>query len=171
MKKKILVSALVLVALIGAATGAYMLYDYNEHKPLILACKLNESAVNPSLVGRARIIKIEASRWGWSIGPDDGLGSTPEYWSFDEEQWKDFEHTGFSGLTADKNKFEWLASDYELIRVDRNSGDFSISICPHSMYPLDRCTDEYGQEEDMIVSARGSCTKSAKPAKTLNQKF
>jgi hypothetical protein len=171
MKKKLLVSALALVLLIGVGTGAYLLYEYKEHKPLILACKLNESALDPTLVGRAYILYFWAPPYGWGSDLNDDSQTTPRYWSFEEEQWRHFEYPNSMSLRADKNQFEWLASDYELMRVDRNGGDFSISICPYSMDLMRKCVDESLEEADLIILARGSCTKSAEPAKTLKQKF
>lgn len=176
MKKKVLVSALVLVLLIGVGTGAYLFYEYKEHKPLILECTINESAIDPSLVGRAYLIKIEPSVYGWSHGPADGLGSRPTYWNDHEEQWDHFEGVRMSGLsgpvlTSDKNKFEWLVSAYKVMRVDRNSGEFSVLVCPSSMELFGRCVDEFRHEQELVFSARGTCAKSAEPARTLKQKF
>lgn len=171
MKKKILVSVLVLVALIGVGTGAYLFYDYNENKPLILACKINESDLYPTAVGRTYILQFWAPPYGWGSDLNDDLQITPRIWSVEEEQWKNFGHKNFVSLRADKNQFEWLASDYELMWVDRNTGDFSISICPFSMFLRRECVDESLQEADLTLYGRGSCVKSAEPRKALKQKF
>ena len=167
MKKKIVVLALGLVSLIGSAIGAYALYDYNEHKPLILKCTISESPADPSRVGVYEILRIEASAYGWSNGPASGLGSAPENWSFAEEDWRD---SSALFLTAHKNRFTW-EEDYRKVEIDRNSGELLVSACKNGQ-PLNSCELDFHAEKELYVKERGSCTETAGPsAKTVKQKF
>ena len=181
MKKKILISALVLVALIGVGTGAYLFYEYNDHKPLILKCTVSESPTNSDRVGASYFWKVTADVYGWSVGPDET--SAVYHWDAAEERWDSFIGVGASDyFEADKNRFAWVderTPGYKLkMEIDRNSGGFSVM----GWYRLD------GGEELVqggmglagcgasprpacVLIERGHCVRSVEPAKTLKQKF
>ena len=155
MKKTILVSALVLVLLTGVGTGAYMLNDNNENKPLILKCTVSESPADSSQVGVS---------YFWKFWAPEHNG-TPDYWDFAEEDWVRYETFGIS--TVDKNRFTWRDERYGRqfeTQIDRNSGDFLVS--EYQDRGLLGCDWELCK-----VKLRGNCVKSAEPAKRLKQKF
>ena len=176
--KKIKVFALGLVAVLGAALGAYQLYDYNEHKPLILKCTVNESIKpNPYKPSDGYIWKFTAYRFGWSVGPDDGFWGAPNFWDAKAEDWDSYNVRGstFSAiLKADKNRFTWnINPGRELkIEINRNSGDFSVigfhdgtwDECGEFPYPI--C-----EGPNLFVEERGNCKKSGEPERSLKQRF
>jgi hypothetical protein len=174
-KKKILMLALALTTLAGVAIGAYMLHDYHEHKPLILKCTVSESPKpNPYRVGGAYIWKFTAYQYGWSVRPDEGLGIA-NFWNTSEEDWSSYvSYARSSFLQADKNQFSWndetTNPGRELkYKIDRNSGEFSVLAFDDNLGLWHECgKDPY---PTCVVEERGSCIKSAEPAKTLKQKF
>src|SRR5690606_27252578 len=122
MKKKILVLSVALVSVLGAAIGAYMLYDYNENKPLILKCTVMESPAGKAQVGSYKIVKITELYVA--------------YWNSAEEDWEGIPVERRISFGSDKNRFSWREGDYrknqERTEINRNSGDYSVSACYES---------------------------------------
>ena len=170
MKKKLVVLALVLTSVVGVAVAGYLLYDHNEHKPLILECVITEAPAEPSRVSSRFILKFEASKFGWSSGSPP---AAPHYWDFEKEDWRGADlyeiaipFEPYETLHWDKSEISWNEKRMWppgrlKVKMDRINGDFSETFIMHS---------DTGPSDDGSVEVRGSCSKSGEPAKTLTQK-
>ena len=158
MKKKIVVLA-VAVAMFGGAVGAYFLHDYREHKPLILSCRIAESAA-PSQAGHQFILRFEASPAGWSVGPAD---RPPDFWNFEKQRW---EATSVS-FESDDTRFAWteIADVYSSItEINRKTGEYSTIRAKGIPF-----TASNGKKflPNAVIDEKGVCNKSEEPSRTV----